>query len=66
MRQLILKRIASLKIQEGGFDTQTTRWKEFKPSFTYPHISVLDFEILDDTTLLMYYERIVRQCTKQF
>ncbi len=65
MRDLILARLAEIKTREQGFPKATMRWKNFNKTSNGDkndiHISELDFNSLDDTELLFFFERLIRR-----
>lgn len=64
MRNLIVTRLAELKnsVDGNGFSKKMMRWRHVE--FDDRHISDVDFSKLDDTKLLAFYEKVLRQLNK--
>ncbi len=71
IRQFILARLAYINAREREFNPQTMRWGGFFYEGPYAggvqkiHISDLEFDLLDDEQLVLFFERIIRQVYKQ-
>lgn len=71
IRQFILARLAYLNAREREFNPQTMRWGGFFYEGPYEeqvrkiHISDLDFALLGDEQLVLFFERVIRQVYKQ-
>ena len=65
MRNLILKRIEEIKTNERGFPKSTMRWDNFSTGIDKRHISEIQFEDLDDNSLVLLFERLIRRVNMQ-
>lgn len=71
IRQFILARLAYFNARENEFHRQTMRWGGFfyegpyEGGVTRIHISDLDFALLGDEQLVLFFERVIRQVSKQ-
>ncbi len=65
MRELILKRIEDYRNLSGGFPKTDKRWDNFSSGTVKTHISEIDFTVIDDYSLLLLFERIVRRYNAQ-
>jgi len=61
MKELILKRIDEIKKKEQGFPKTTKRWDNFTNGTDKRHISEIDFNSLDDTSLVFLFERLIKR-----
>lgn len=61
MRELILQRIEEIRIKENNFPPTTTRWNKFWCDGLGTHISIFNFNYLNDSELLKLFERIIRR-----
>ncbi len=65
MRQLILKRIDEIRVQEKGFPTSLMRWQNFSTGIDKTPLKDKNFEAMDDIELLYVFERIIRRTQMQ-
>ncbi len=63
MKQLILARIEQISKSHNGFSKSTMRWSNYFISNI--HISQFNFSELSDYDLIMEFERLIRQHSKQ-
>jgi hypothetical protein len=63
MRDLILKRIEEIRIQEKDFPKDTMRWRNYL--IRGNHISETGFQNLTEESLLEEFERLVVRCSRQ-
>jgi len=61
MRELMLKRIEEIRKNNRNFPVSEMRWKNFTHGIENKHLHEVDFESLNDTELLMLYERLIRR-----
>lgn len=61
MKELILKRIEEIKNNHQGFKKGTMRWDNFSTGTDKTHISEMNFEELDDNSLLLLFERLIKR-----
>ena len=61
MRELILKRIQEIKKQSNGFEKGVQRWDNFSTGTDKRHISEFNFEELDDVSLCLLFERLIKR-----
>lgn len=65
MRRLILKRIEELKAVSDNFNRNTMRWKSpLSHGTENKYADEIDFESLNDTELLLLFERLIRRMSK--
>ena len=61
MRELLLKRIESIRNQSAGFSKSDRRWDNISNGTVKTHISEIDFDKCTDNDLLLLFERIVKR-----
>lgn len=65
MKNLILKRIEEIRTNENGFKKGTMRWNNFSNGEDKRHISEINFEELDNTSLVLLFERLIKRYYSQ-
>ena len=61
MREIMLARIEEIRNKEQGFRKGSMRWDNFSHGTVTKHISEIEFEKLDDTSLVFLFERLIRR-----
>ena len=65
MREMILKRIEEIRLRNGGFPSDNTRWKNFTHGTENKNLDEIDFSALNNTELLMLFERLIIRCNEE-
>ncbi len=60
-RALILKRIEEIKRFENGFLKGVEKWENFSTGIDKRHISEIEWDKLNDTSLVFLFERIIKR-----
>jgi hypothetical protein len=61
IKELILKRVEEIRKHENGFPKGVQKWANFSTGTDTRHISEIDFSLLDDTSLVLLFERLVKR-----
>lgn len=65
VREHILTRIVEMRRDTGGFPKGIMRWDNFSTGTDKTHLSDMDFTKLDDYSLVMLFERLVKRYHSQ-